>query len=566
MRSNSLPGHQGFGGRLHQRAWPIVPERVQLYRVTQRTFATNCNDQTRTATNRPDQETAAMKRRSTMMLLAAAVAAALAQPLAHAQSFSDLTRWVPQDANAVMALNVEKALDSDMGKDKFWRQVLQLNNKEGRTAVRPEFQSVVMAASVDMHEEVEADWQVFLARSTVLPATKDIAKRQGATLEQISGFDAMLSPRGSYVVRLGPETIGAYTPASRQRVRKTLDLTKEGSKLAANLSTSVSQFEASGATMLFALDLEGASSAANIAAHLKSDNSLKDTNVKPEELAALLATIKRVALRVNISDKAAAIVDIELGKPADMLGPVAAKVLDGALSSKGLQIEDVKDWTSKVNGNTVTLTGNLTGSSLGRLFSLFTPPRPSVPAAESKPAGDKNAVPDKAAATLAYYRSVDEYLKDVQRIRTAQDPTAAASFLTRYADKIEQLPILGVDPDLLTWTEKTVATLRQASGQLRQSRINSRRAMMEQANPWTIRDVSNNNANADNQGYYSGTDWSGVDYDMKWKKMQQETDRTKARILAETAGKEAAMGTLSSISSSWQVMRRTLTTKYNVEF
>lgn len=507
-----------------------------------------------------------MKRRSTMMLLAAAVAAALVQPLAHAQSFSDLTRWVPQDANAVMALNVEKALDSEMGKDKFWRQVLQLNNKEGRTAVRPEFQSVVMAASVDMHEEVESDWQVFLARSAVLPATKDIAKRQGATLEQISGFDAMLSPRGSYVVRLGPETIGAYTPASRQRVRKTLDLTKEGSKLAANLSTSVSQFEASGATMLFALDLEGAASAADIAAHLKSDNSLKDTNVKPEELATLLATIKRVALRVNIGDKAAAIVDIELGKPADMLGPVAAKVLDGALSSKGLQIEDVKDWTSKVNGNTVTLTGNLTGSSLGRLFSLFTPPRPSMPTAESKPAGDKNAVPDKAAATLAYYRSVDEYLKDVQRIRTAQDPTAAASFLTRYADKIEHLPILGVDPDLLTWTEKTVATLRQASGQLRQSRINGRRAMMEQANPWTIRDVSNNNANADNQGYYSGTDWSGVDYDMKWKKMQQETDRTKARILADTAGKEAAMGTLSSISSSWQVMRRTLTTKYNVEF
>lgn len=507
-----------------------------------------------------------MKRRSTMMLLACVATAALVAPFAQAQSFSDLTRWVPQDANAVMAMNVEKALESDMGKDKFWRQVLQLNNKEGRTIVRPEFQTVVMASSVDLSEEVEADWQLFLAHSTLLPETKEIAKRHGATLEKISGFDAMLSPRGVYIVRLGQETVGAYSPPNRQRVRKMLDITKEGSKLAANLSSSVSQFEAAGATMLFALDLEGVCSAADITAHLKGDNSLKDTKVKPEELAELLATLKRVALRVNISDKAAATVDIELGKPADIFGPVAAKVLDGALSGKGLQIEDVKDFTAKVNGNTVTLTGNLSGSSLGRLFSLFTPPRPSAPAADPKTAtGDKGAVPDKAAATLAYYRSVDEYLKDVQRIRTAQDPAAAASFLTRYATKIEQLPILGVDPDLLNWTEKTVATLRQASGQLRQSRINGRRAMMEQANPWTIRDVSNT-TNADNQGYNGGTDWSGVDYDLKWKQLQQETDRNKARILADTAGKEAAMGTLSNISGSWQSMRRTLTTKYNVEF
>ena len=69
---------------------------------------------------------------------------------------------------------------------------------------------------------------------------------------------------------------------------------------------------------------------------------------------------------------------------------------------------------------------------------------------------------DMAANSLAYFKSTQSYLKDLRQQGGSHN--SDAYWTDRYAAKIDQLPILHVDDDLLDYGQKLTETLRVMSG------------------------------------------------------------------------------------------------------
>ena len=55
-----------------------------------------------------------------------------------------------------------------------------------------------------------------------------------------------------------------------------------------------------------------------------------------------------------------------------------------ALAKRGAMIDELQNWTPKVDGQQVTLEGDLTASGMKRIFSLFDRPPTFVKPAEAR--------------------------------------------------------------------------------------------------------------------------------------------------------------------------------------
>ncbi len=96
-------------------------------------------------------------------------------------------------------------------------------------------------------------------------------------------------------------------------------------------------------------------------------------------------------------------------------------------------------------------------------MSLLEIPAPLLAETEQPAAEVKSTSADaKAATSQAYYRTVVSMLDDLRGDRSKQDPRGGmdAVWMEKYAQKIDRLPVLNVDEELLNWGTKTAQTLR----------------------------------------------------------------------------------------------------------
>src|SRR5262249_8583098 len=151
------------------------------------------------------------------------------------------------------------------------------------------------------------------------------------------------------------------------------------------------------------------------------------------------------------------------------------------LDDYGAEIPEMKTWSLSFDKKTaVEMSGRMSVESMRKVLSMAHLPRLSAertslaqtptPAtattkAEATPAA-KPAAPspsagrtaDNVSAAQAYFRSVSSL---VEGLKGTERPTYRSTKLwyDRYAKQIEELPILGVDKDLLDWGAQTSRTL-----------------------------------------------------------------------------------------------------------
>lgn len=161
----------------------------------------------------------------------------------------------------------------------------------------------------------------------------------------------------------------------------------------------------------------------------------------------------------------------------------------------------------------MTLEGDLTPSGMKRIFSLFDrppsfekpadaspapqappatetpatplahPPAVSVPPATKTSEIDSNghaAVRAELDAAQAYFKRVAGYVDDLRTSsRDAATLGASALWCESYARKIDELPVVGVDPDLAAYGQRTADAMRQASELIRGDNAESKRRRTE---------------------------------------------------------------------------------------
>jgi hypothetical protein len=100
---------------------------------------------------------------------------------------------------------------------------------------------------------------------------------------------------------------------------------------------------------------------------------------------------------------------------------------------------------------------------LRRIFSTFDRPAGFQTAPEKPPEVTMSKEEQTAQATLAYYKSVQKLLKDLKGRKAGSGGTyttgSIAQWCTNYGRKLNNLPLLNVDPEMIEYGRQTSQTL-----------------------------------------------------------------------------------------------------------
>ena len=292
---------------------------------------------------------------------------------------------------------------------------------------------------------------------------------------------------------------------------------------------------------------------------LNAIDVIKKTKTDASLLAPRLASVKSAFLVVKVDQGIEGNLRIDFGRDVDYTAQVARQLILDILEDYGADLPEMKTWTLIFDKKTaVEMRGRLSEESVRKVLSMahvprLSPDHPSLsrttasveansePKTATGPAtSGSRSQPDPVGASQGYFRSVASL---IEGLKGTDRPTYRSMKLwyDRYAKQIEELPILGVDKELLDWGSMVARTLREMSSGINYSAKNQTYAVAS----------SSNGSYGGYGGYYANS----RAYDQSVIKKQSD-----AMLSVDLDKRWQALET--SVSD----MRRKMVEKYKVEF
>jgi hypothetical protein len=463
--------------------------------------------------------------------------------------FPEMIRRVPNDANVIMYMDVERLLASPMGIKEDWKGKHSADYSSRPLSVPPAVTKFIRAACLNI-EGGQTDWQVAVLEAKSVPALETIAKNEKGNLDTVAGTKAVWSPRGAYAIKLTNNSVGLMFPANRQYLARWIK-NKPGDS-SAYLVNASRDMTSNGPQLVMALDLEHLVQPDAIRERLKTVEELKTAKVKLDDVAKTLATIRGIKFAVTVKDKATGRITADFDADASVLKDVGKLLLLRALENHGLSMEDAEAWTPSVDKKSFMLEGELSRSGMMRLSALLE--FPSLPLDESGRDADKSDAGDpKLYATQNHFKSVTSLLEDLKEKRKdIQNPGHAAGWWETYALRIDRLPTLNVDEEMLSYSSTIAELLRSGAQEGRGAGIRT-----------GVRQANQASAGYGGYGYGYGYGYAGNRYAGA---RQAQADRN--AIVSQETGQAAmtASDIRKQIQDATTAIRRAMTEKYKVQF
>ena len=466
-------------------------------------------------------------------------------------NFKSLSQRLPAGSNAMIAINVEKVLQTPYAQ-KEWLPTAADAWARQPVMIPAGAKRLLMAAEVRT-DNMEPFWEMSLVEMEKVPDLKLMAAKEGGHIDRLWDKDAVCSPINAYFVPLDATTLASITPANRAAIAKwvrTPTTRPEG-----NMTSDYLQRVAAGlgekTDIVMAMDLEGAFGVPRIRRWL-DDNDIKEIPEKQrDEAARTLGTMKGITLVMTVGQDVTGQVNVEFDRDTSALAAGAKPIMLGVLSAAGMRIDDIEQWNFAAAGKQVTMEGKLSTPALRKLLGIVQSPIPAATAGAAgtgdKPAGD---VPtDPAQASQRYFKVI---CANLDNLKLATSSSESAQWARATSKRIDQLPILNVDPELVKWGSMVSLKLKQVGAGMAtaQTAINSRVAGV--ADP--------------SYSYYIdnyGESRSTVNRsDLENAKRQRRQVALEQRAQAQ----EQAVQILTEIAESRPAIRAAMVEKYKVEF
>jgi len=429
-------------------------------------------------------------------IIAAAVAVSFvwvaAAALARAQSPNvALANRLPGGSNAVLTLDVEKFINSPLGKSSDLQAKLMSGYADRPLAVPATARRVAVGASVHPFG-LRSIWEAAVIEVSGTPRLEPMLRAQGGYLDKIEGRDAAWTPRDAYYILLDEKTLAVARPAQRQLVRGWL-MNKDKPAFAAYITSAL--VTAGDADGVFAVDLDDVvgGPALRYAYGMGKLPSLeKIEGADSDKLMQALSSVRGMTITMRVTDQIKANWVIDFEQPVTELGAQAKPFVIDVMTAADLYEPGLDKWEFKVDGKRIVGTGTMELMGVNRLIGLLSPINVGDVDASAKPAADgasptggppaggstAGAAPAggstggqpasdpqqrAAAASQAYYRAVSSKL-DTMKVKPS--PSQGATWLVAQARVIEQLPLLDVDPELAAWGATVSDAFNRAAQEL----------------------------------------------------------------------------------------------------
>ena len=198
---------------------------------------------------------------------------------------------------------------------------------------------------------------------------KKLADRLGGYVDNVVNHDVVHAPNQTYFVpgEDHPERLGILRPTDRSLLAGWLTPVIDV-KYTPFLSAHAKQPE-SYLSFMLAIDLNNVLSPIPLKTRLEGLKSLKSNS--PESVAGTLASIEGCSIIVGRRSLNECIAKFEFSKSPSSLKLIAPELLAEILQRNGTDAPEVKQWEVSVEGNSLSLKGPVTQSSLSGLMGIF---------------------------------------------------------------------------------------------------------------------------------------------------------------------------------------------------
>ncbi len=410
----------------------------------------------------------------------------LIQPQWSRGQFHNLVEHLPEDANTLMLFNMEAILATPMAVQGKWKERDESDFSSGLLIVPPQTLHLVMASQMDV-ELMQPHWNASVMDLSEEPSMMTVTERYGGNVDEIGGQEAAVLPNNTYVIKFGKFIAGTMYPADRQKTTRWVDnvFALKGRKPLAPYLAETENY-AKNTPILLAIDLEHVLSPKFIRSKLGTMKSLQGQKVNLDQLAAALASVRGATLGIEITDHVFGGLKVDFDSDITLMKDFAKPLLLECLGNHGAMIQEFNDWNVKVTAHEILLKGPLGSSGTQRIFSLLDAP-PSLRARQQPTSGDaKSSESLIAQSTLQYFKTIEMLLSDLtgeDKQHQLTTPGLVAMWYAKYAAKIDALPVLHVDPELVSLATQVSGALRQSQNAMRSAGVQtaSRMANMQGA-------------------------------------------------------------------------------------
>jgi hypothetical protein len=502
-------------------------------------------------------------RRSLPALLAALV---VLVPARAADSFTDLLKKVPPQANAVLFLDVQAIHACPLAAREKWGQQQDTHYIGGLHNI-PRSTTRLVAASQFAPESLENNWEVILLEANQDVTADQIARRRGGSLDTVGGTPVVVLPQNVCVAVLDARTVAAQRPANRQEMGRFLRSVKGGSR--APVSPYLEQAAALAgreAPCVMALDLADVFDSEGVRRRLTASRLIADQKADLERVTRLITGMRGLTLLIRVDDAITGELRLDFAESpaalAELAKPLVQRVMDGV----GAHLEGLNGWQSEVRGQAVVLRGPLSTVEARLLLSLFlssaTPVQPPPPPAQAPAAPPLPKYDPKVVASIRYFHAVAKVCEDLKN-QKASSFTNLAYWHKKGAKMIDDLPVLNVDEELLKYGLAVSTTLRKMATLARG--VGDTNKITEMNAQETLAAVPSGYGAYGYGGGYGG--YWGYGYSVPTTAIVNNYTQVYGMMAANTATEgQLRSQTWTNIDEATRVMRVKMSQKYGVEF
>ena len=404
--------------------------------------------------------------------------------------FDDLLVRVPRSANALMLIDVGAVHRSPLAVKEDWKGQHAASYANKPMILPPESDRMVLASQMNPNRGFATLWEgaVISLRAPLSP--RAVARAEGGYVDEIRGLPAVWTPSDAYVVLFDSKLMGILTPAHRQAVARWVEYTETPPGVAVSdyLQQAADRLDGRTTQIVLAVDLQDAVQPQRLQEALDASPLVGNDEAKKRQWGRLVSGIRGVTLAVQIGESARGVLRVDFSKSTAPFGKEAKALVLDALAKYGVGLDDFDQWKARLDNQSIVLQGSLSTRAMRKVFSLLELPTTDFTSARSRAGQSGETTPpdrtppqtsqDPAQAAVkasqTYFKSVTTLLDDLEEeFRTNRDArrTMAATFMERYARRIDRLPILNVDEELLEFGAKVAETLRSTSIASRQAGV-----------------------------------------------------------------------------------------------
>lgn len=470
---------------------------------------------------------------------------ALAASSAAQAQASELLNYIPPGSNSVVIVDVQGLLSSQLAQQQGWADRQAAGYSQRPVLLPADALNVVIGAQLDTAGDLSLNWEVAALTLNRVFSADQIALPEGGYIDTIGGVSTVWTPSNAYILDLEGNDVGMMYPADRQAVARWIDF------MGSNQSIAVSDYLREAVALVgpetqivIALDLKDALTPHRVREGMMSSQTFMMNDYRIDRLVPIVTGVRGITLKISVGQDMRGELRFDFSEDVSPFYSQAKDFVLEVLARHNATLDDIESWNQRNEENSIVLEGPLSDSGLRRLATLLDMPTTKFSdLADAAPA--EQGTDEYTAASVAYFQAVKVMLDDL-REEADRAHNNACVWMERYARRIDALPILNVDDELLDWGSAVSETLRTQANVEKTANVTGGVRVME-ANQYS-------GYTYDNYGYANGGYYDAIH------------ERHTIRAQEQGAARITRFGTWSELENATADMRRGMTQKYGIEF